>query len=38
MELTGKPNREGIPVIESYAGPGQDRVVLRKKLSQGGGV
>jgi GNAT superfamily N-acetyltransferase len=38
MELTGKPNREGIPVMEEYAGPGQDRVVLRKKLSQGGGV
>jgi L-amino acid N-acyltransferase YncA len=37
MELTGKPNREGIPVIEDYAGPGQDRVVLRRKLSQGGG-
>jgi hypothetical protein len=35
MELTGKPNREGIPVMEHYAGPGQDRVVLRKKLSQG---
>ena len=33
MELTGTPNREGIPVIENYAGPGQDRVVLRKKLS-----
>ena len=38
MELTGKPNREGILVIENYAGPGQDRVVLRRKLSQGGGV
>jgi hypothetical protein len=36
MELTGRPNREGIPVIENYAGPGQDRVVLRRKLSQGG--
>jgi len=22
MELTGRPNREGIPVIENYAGPG----------------
>jgi GNAT superfamily N-acetyltransferase len=35
MELTGTPNRDGIPVIENYAGPGQDRVVLRKKLSHG---
>ena len=33
MELTGKPNREGIPVVENYAGPGQERVVLRRKLS-----
>jgi GNAT superfamily N-acetyltransferase len=38
MESTGKANRDGIPVIENYAGPGQDRVVLRKKLSQEGGV
>jgi hypothetical protein len=30
MELTGKPNRGGIPVIENYAGPGQDRVLLRR--------
>jgi GNAT superfamily N-acetyltransferase len=36
MELTGKPNREGIPVMENYAGPGQDRVVFRRKLNQGG--
>jgi ribosomal protein S18 acetylase RimI-like enzyme len=35
MELTGNPNRDGIPVIENYAGPGRDRVVLRKKLNQG---
>ena len=34
MELTGKPSRDGIPVIENYAGPGQDRVVLRRKLSR----
>jgi len=34
MELTGKPNRDGIPVIENYAGAGQDRVVLRRDLSQ----
>jgi L-amino acid N-acyltransferase YncA len=33
MELTGTPNRDGIPVIENYAGPGQNRVVLRRKLS-----
>ena len=38
MELTGKPNRDGIPVIENYAGPGQDRVVLRRKLSRRDGV
>jgi GNAT superfamily N-acetyltransferase len=36
MELTGKPNRDGIPVIENYAGPGQDRVVFRRRLSRGG--
>jgi ribosomal protein S18 acetylase RimI-like enzyme len=36
MELTGTPNREGIPVIENYGGPGQDRVVLRRKLNKGG--
>jgi len=35
MELTGKPNRDGIPVIENYAGPKQDRVVFRRKLSKG---
>jgi GNAT superfamily N-acetyltransferase len=34
MELAGTPNRDGIPVIENYAGPGQDRVVLRRKLNQ----
>jgi len=33
MELTGTPNRDGIPVIENYGGPGQNRVVLRRKLS-----
>lgn len=38
MKSTGKPNRDGIPVIENYAGPGQDRVVLRKKLRQGSDV
>ena len=35
MELAGTPNCDGIPVIENYAGPGQDGVVLRRKLSQG---
>jgi ribosomal protein S18 acetylase RimI-like enzyme len=24
FELTGKPNRDGIPVVEDYSGPGQD--------------
>jgi GNAT superfamily N-acetyltransferase len=33
MELIGKPNRDGTPVIENYAGPDQDRVVLRRKLN-----
>lgn len=33
MELTGTANLDGIRVIEDYAGPGQDRVVLRRKLS-----
>lgn len=36
MEPTGKPNRDGIPIIENYAGPGQHRVVFRRKLSRGG--
>jgi GNAT superfamily N-acetyltransferase len=34
MELTGKPNRDGIAVIKNYSGPEQDRVVFRRKLSQ----
>jgi predicted GNAT superfamily acetyltransferase len=38
MTLTGKPNRDGIPVIENYAGLGQYRVVFRKKLSQPGSI
>jgi hypothetical protein len=36
MELTGKLNRDGVQVIKDYAGPGQDRVVFRKTLTQGG--
>ncbi len=32
FELTGKPNRDGIPVVEDYSGPGQDRVVFQKVL------
>jgi GNAT superfamily N-acetyltransferase len=32
MELIGKPNRDGIPVVENYAGPGQDRVVFRRRM------
>ena len=34
MELTGKLNRDGVQVIKDYAGPGQDRVVFRKTLTQ----
>lgn len=33
FELTGKPNRDGIPVVEDYFGPGQDRVVFQKVLN-----
>ncbi len=32
FELTGKPNRDGIPVVKDYSGPGQDRVVFQKVL------
>jgi ribosomal protein S18 acetylase RimI-like enzyme len=32
MQLDGEPNEEGIPVVRDYAGPGQDRVVFRKKI------
>jgi hypothetical protein len=34
MELTGKLNRDGVQVIKDYAGPGQDRVLFRKILTQ----
>ena len=37
-ELVGTPNRDGIPVVENYAGPGQDRVVLRMDLRKSGDV
>lgn len=32
MELLGKPNEDGIPVIKDYSGPGIDRVVFLKKI------
>ena len=32
MELLGEPNKEGIPVIKDYAGPGHDRVVFRRNI------
>ena len=34
MESTGKLNRDGVQVIKDYAGPGQDRVVFQKTLTQ----
>ena len=32
MELLGKPNEEGIPVVQDYSGPGLHRVVFSKRL------
>jgi GNAT superfamily N-acetyltransferase len=32
MELLGEPNEEGVPVVRDYSGPGQHRVVFRKKI------
>jgi GNAT superfamily N-acetyltransferase len=32
MELTGEPDEEGIPIVRDYSGPGQHRVVFRKKI------
>lgn len=32
FELLGKPNRDGIPVVENYSGLGQDRVVFLRKI------
>jgi hypothetical protein len=28
MSLIGQPNADGIPVVQDYAGPGEDRVVF----------
>jgi GNAT superfamily N-acetyltransferase len=33
MELVGVPNEEGIPVVKDYSGPGQDRIVFRKRIA-----
>jgi ribosomal protein S18 acetylase RimI-like enzyme len=33
MNLLGQPNNDGIRVIKDYAGPGQDRVVFMKEIS-----
>lgn len=33
MELLGEPNKDGVPVVKNYAGPGQDRVVFLKELN-----
>ncbi|MCJ7426099.1 MAG: GNAT family N-acetyltransferase [Dehalococcoidales bacterium] len=32
MELIGEPDEEGIPIVRHYSGPGQHRVVFRKKI------
>ena len=32
FELMGEPDRNGIPVVENYAGPGEDRVVFERWL------
>ncbi len=32
MQMLGKPNEEGVPVVRDYSGPGIDRVVFRKKI------
>lgn len=34
MELLGRPNEDGIPVVNDYAGPGQDRVVFHLELAE----
>ena len=34
MMPTGKDNIDGIPVIKNYSGPGKDRVVFIKDISQ----
>lgn len=32
MELLGEPDEEGIPIVRDYSGPGQHRVVFRRKI------
>jgi ribosomal protein S18 acetylase RimI-like enzyme len=32
MEVTGEPDEEGIPIVRDYSGPGQHRVVFRKRI------
>ena len=32
MELLGEPDENGVPVIRDYAGPGEHRVVFRKRI------
>jgi hypothetical protein len=32
--LLGAANEAGIPVVKDYGGPGQDRVVFRRAISQ----
>jgi len=32
MKLLGEPNKDGIPVVKDYGGPGIDRVVFVKKI------
>lgn len=32
MALQGEANRDGIPVVKDYSGPGEDRVVFLKSL------
>jgi GNAT superfamily N-acetyltransferase len=34
FELLGKPNREGLPMVENYSGLGQDRVVFLKNIHE----
>ncbi len=32
LELIGEPDEEGVPVVRDYSGPGQHRIVFRKKI------
>lgn len=32
MELLGSPNKDGIPIVKDYSGPGKHRVVFRKSI------